>query len=621
MTTTFSNTSIDSRARNGSKELVDANLTRELHELTENAKTLKEMLAGIANLALKHSDCLGLWLAPAESPDKPMQFQPLIDRDDNSLFALLCHDLDQHALSVVQHKDAMSVPLHGQISASLCIVPMLENSSVSLIFAGCFSTKRQAETRHLWLLTLLANTLAGWLKLRATENLEQRLTQNGRLLSAIAAISSATNIQCAAIAAVNHLKLLFNANHVYLSLRKCQSSPAELAAISDVEEFSTSARSISVVNQLCRNFDSSLESQYFCTTQSIADQPELEAILREFGELTHSNNCWVLPLVVNGASVGSVLVLANELPDTASQITIAAQIDLLAKQIESVQRKHDSALVSLWNRCRVKLRENVIRNAMLTGVGLLVILLVPIPFRLTCDSIVQPVSRRFVTAPFEGRLEKTLAKSGDVVAAGDLLARMDAQSIRFELSGLAAELAAAEKKRDQALAQKDIATGQIQKSEANRIRAQIEQAEKNLRDLEIRSPIDGLVVSGDLDQVEGATLQLGQNLFEIGPLEKMLVEVEVLEDQVRFVHAQSPVSIKFNAYPFRTWTGIVKKVHRRSEIIDNQNVFIAEVEIDNASGELQPGMQGHAKVSSGWAAIGWILLHRTWDNVRYWWVW
>ncbi|MEQ1902621.1 MAG: efflux RND transporter periplasmic adaptor subunit [Pirellulaceae bacterium] len=621
MTTTFSDTSNEPGSQTAPKELVDSSLTREIHELAEKSKTLKEMLAGIANLASKHSDCLGLWLAPVESADKPLQFQPLIDRDDQSLFSLLRNDFDRFGPLIVQQKDSMSVPLQGQISVSLSFVPLFDGSRVSLIFAGCFSTKRQAETRHTWLLTLLANTLASWMKTCTVDNLEQRLVQNGRLLTAVAAISNAANIQSAAIAAVNHLKLLFNANHVYLSLRKCESSPLKLAAISDVEEFTPSARVVSLADQLCHKFGSSLESHYFCTDDNIADQTEIEGTLHEFGDLTQSKNCWVLPLVVNGVSVGVVLVLANELPDAASQSTIASQIALLARQIESVQRTHDSVLVHFWNRCRAKLQENIIRKLMLTAAGLLAIMLVPVPFRLTCESIVQPVSRRFVTAPFEGRLEKTLAKSGDVVAVGDLLARMDAQSIRFELSGLAAELAAAEKKRDQALAQKDIATGQIQKSEANRIRSRIEQAEKNLRDLEIRSPIDGLVVSGDLDQVEGATLQLGQNLFEIGPLDKMLVEVEVLEDQIRFVHPQSRVSIKFNAYPFRTWNGIVKKVHRRSEIIDNKNVFIAEVEIDNAAGELQPGMQGYSKVSSGWAPIGWILLHRTWDNVRYWWVW
>jgi hypothetical protein len=601
--------------------LADVHLTREIHELAEKSKTLKEMLAGIANLASKHSDCLGLWLAPVESADKPLQFQPLIDRDDQSLFAFVRAELDQHGPVVVQQKDSLSVPLPGQTSVGLSFVPLLEGSRVSLVFAGCFSTKRQAETRHTWLLTLLANTLAGWLKARTVDSLEQRLNQNGRLLTAVAAISNASNVQSAAIAAANHLKLLFNANHVYVSLRKCESSPLKLAAISDIEEFSPSARVVSLADQFNRKFDASLESHYFCTTETIADQTDLDGMLKEFGELTHSKNCWVLPLIVNSVSVGSVLVLANEIPDATSQPTIASQIALLARQIESVQRTHDSVLIHFWNRCRAKLRENIIRKLMLTTAGLLVMMLVPIPFRLTCESLVQPVSRRFVTAPFEGRLEKTLAKSGDVVAAGDVLARMDAQSIRFELSGLAAELAAAEKKRDQALAQKDIATGQIQKSEANRIRSRIEQAEMNLRDLEIRSPIDGLVVSGDLDQVEGATLQLGQNLFEIGPLDKMLVEIEVLEDQIRFVHPQSPVSIKFNAFPFRTWNGIVKKVHRRSEIIDNKNVFVAEVEIDNAAGELQPGMQGYSKVSSGWAPIGWILLHRTWDNVRYWWVW
>ncbi len=621
MTTTFSVTSNDAVSQPAPQIFVDASLTREIHELGEKSKTLKEIFTGIAQLAAKHSDCLGLWWAPVESPEKPLQFQPLLDRDDHSLFSLLRNCFDQYAPVIVQQIDSLTVPVPGKSALCLSFVPLLENRRVSLVFAGCFSTKRQAETRHVWLLTLLANALDGWLKERAVDNLQQNLTQNGRLLTTIAAISHSRNVQSAAIACVNHLKVLFNANQVFLSLRNRESVPLKLCAISDVEEFSPAAKVVSIIEHLNSICGVSHLQRFLCTGEPLPDEANLEKTLKEFGELTRSQYCWGLPLVVDGISVGMTLVAANDSPNIATRPAIVFQMGVIARQLVSVQRAHDTVLTHLWHRCRAKLRENIIRMLLVVVAAIFALLMVPIPFRMTCESIVQPVSRRFITAPFEGRLEKTLAKSGDVVVAGDLLARMDAQSIRFELSGLAAELSAAEKKRDQALAQKDIATGQIQKSEANRIRSRIEQAEKNLRDLEIRSPIDGLVVSGDLDQVEGAALQLGQNLFEIGPLDKMLVEVEVLEDQIRFVHPQSPVSIKFNAFPFRTWKGEIKKIHRRSEIIDNKNVFIAEVEIDNLLGELQPGMQGHVKVSNGWACIGWILLHRSWDNVRYWWVW
>jgi multidrug efflux pump subunit AcrA (membrane-fusion protein) len=114
---------------------------------------------------------------------------------------------------------------------------------------------------------------------------------------------------------------------------------------------------------------------------------------------------------------------------------------------------------------------------------------------------------------------------------------------------------------------------------------------------------------------------LGQNLFEIGPLDRLLIEVLVPESDIRFVAAEQSVQIKFAAYPFRTWEGTITRVHPRSEVIEQQNVFVAEVEIENRAGELQPGMKGTAKVRRGWAPLGWLLFRGAWDDFRYWWVW
>ena len=142
-----------------------------------------------------------------------------------------------------------------------------------------------------------------------------------------------------------------------------------------------------------------------------------------------------------------------------------------------------------------------------------------------------------------------------------------------------------------------------------------------LANLAVRSPIAGIVVSGDLDKAQGAPLDTGQTLFEVGPLEEMVAEIRIPESEIRLVKQDATVKIKLNAYPFQTFTGKVRRIHTRAEIVSDQNIFVAEVVMDNSDGRLRPGMEGTAKIVSGTYPIGWNLFHKAWEKARYWLIW
>ena len=52
------------------------------------------------------------------------------------------------------------------------------------------------------------------------------------------------------------------------------------------------------------------------------------------------------------------------------------------------------------------------------------------------------------------------------------------------------------------------------------------------------------------------------------------------------------------------------RIHPRAELRDDENVFVAEVQLANADGSLRPGMRGTARVESERRPLGWILLRR-----------
>ena len=122
--------------------------------------------------------------------------------------------------------------------------------------------------------------------------------------------------------------------------------------------------------------------------------------------------------------------------------------------------------------------------------------------------------------------------------------------------------------------------------------------------------MDGIVVSGDLKDAEGMPLKVGEVLFEIAPLDAMDVELAISEDDLPYIRCGMPVHITFDAFPLRSYESKIERIHPRSEMRDDRNVFIAQVRLENPRQALHPGMRGYARVAAGRAPGGWILLRR-----------
>lgn len=249
------------------------------------------------------------------------------------------------------------------------------------------------------------------------------------------------------------------------------------------------------------------------------------------------------------------------------------------------------------------------------------VLAVPIPYRVACDSELQPVTRRFVAAPFDGTLKQAHVEPGDVVLRNQLLATLDDREISIELRSIDADYLRAKKERDTHLAERDIAAAQLSGFDMDRLEQRRELLLYRTQNLEIRSPFDGLVLAGDLKNSEGVPLDIGQTLFEIAPLEQMLVELAIPEDDVRHVSVGQTVELRLAAFPDRELIGTLRRIHPRSEIRDEQNVFVGEIELKNTNAQLLPGMQGRAKIVAQPHSLAWIVFHKPIDSFLMWMGW
>lgn len=151
---------------------------------------------------------------------------------------------------------------------------------------------------------------------------------------------------------------------------------------------------------------------------------------------------------------------------------------------------------------------------------------------------------------------------------------------RTQLEAAKADLDAA--KADRAAADAEVA----------RAHAATESADLNLKYTVIRSPIEGVVISRNVDvgQTVAATLQ-SPTLFTIAQdLTRMQVDTNVAEGDVGKISTSTEVSFTVDAYPSKVFHGSVRQVRDASQTIQNVVTYDAVIDVDNGERLLKPGM-------------------------------
>jgi HlyD family secretion protein len=123
-------------------------------------------------------------------------------------------------------------------------------------------------------------------------------------------------------------------------------------------------------------------------------------------------------------------------------------------------------------------------------------------------------------------------------------------------------------------------------------RAALEQSTVNLAYTTIRSPIDGIVVSRNVDvgQVVAASLQ-APTLFVIAEdLRKLEVHTNVAESDVGQLAPGTRAEFFVDAYPGESFAGVVKQVRYEALNVSNVVTYDAILSVENSALKLRPGM-------------------------------
>ncbi|MCA9090497.1 MAG: efflux RND transporter periplasmic adaptor subunit [Planctomycetaceae bacterium] len=374
-------------------------------------------------------------------------------------------------------------------------------------------------------------------------------------------------------------------------------------------------------DKLLHLLDETVHQDAIIIFPSREDGPFASFMFRDYCRQEHCNWLASGPLKTSREEVvGAWLVLGDDASeateDCARLMSAAATAVSAAIQL---QRRAQGGFVQKVVR---GLQSRISRSSRLYwGVLLATCLIapfIPIPHTVygTCE--LQPVVRRFVAAPFDGTLEESFVDAGDAVQANQVLAKLDERDLRLELSEVESALYRAGKTYDAHMAAKSLGEAAVARLEMEQLRIQMQILNNRLGRIEIRSPLDGLVISGDVKDAEGVPVTSGQTLFEVAPLEEMVVELNIVEADLPYVSVGLPVAIHLEGAAQRGFQGKIARIRPRSELRDDEYVFIAEVLLENSELQLRPGMHGRCQIDSGHCLLGWRVLNRPWQQVVYW---
>ncbi|MBF0291091.1 MAG: efflux RND transporter periplasmic adaptor subunit [Nitrospinae bacterium] len=174
--------------------------------------------------------------------------------------------------------------------------------------------------------------------------------------------------------------------------------------------------------------------------------------------------------------------------------------------------------------------------------------------------------------------QRTMARNNEMYLGG-LIARSDKET--------------AETNYDSAKAQLAVSRAQVEQSEAA-----LRLAETNLRYTKIVAPVDGVVISRNVDagQTVAASFQT-PTLFTIAQdLTKMQIDTNVNEADIGKIREGQKVAFTVDAYPDETFNGYVSQVRNAPVTVQNVVTYDVVIRVDNSDFRLKPGMTANASI-------------------------
>ncbi len=232
-------------------------------------------------------------------------------------------------------------------------------------------------------------------------------------------------------------------------------------------------------------------------------------------------------------------------------------------------------------------------------------------YEVTATGTINPINTVTVGTQVSGIVEQVLVDYNDDVKEGQVLALLDASTLKehMEKSEASYELAQAKEHKakvnyerikklyqDKLTSSASLEDAEVAYKEASanvlNAKADYNISKKNFEYATITSPVSGTVISKEIEQGQTVAASFSTpTLFEVAEdLSKMQIEASISEADIGYIKPEMPATFTVDAYPNDKFYGKIRQVRLSPTEVSNVVMYTVIIEIDNSSRKLLPGM-------------------------------
>ncbi len=462
----------------------------------------------------------------------------------------------------------------------------------------------------------------------------------------------------------NEGRRLIECDRVSVAIRKGKKCYIE--SVSGQDMFDKRSNTIRLLGRLATAVVASGETIWYTgDTSNMA--PQVEDAVQEYVDESHSKTVAVLPLARPRsdpeeeeaskredpeAPIGALIV--EEIEDSRVPDKMLQRVDVVGRHSATALANsldhHNLFLMPVWRtigrqkwvlKARTLPKTLAITGAILAALASLAI--IPYSFTLRAKGTIEPVERRIVFAPTEAEVEVVPVKHGDMVHQGDLLAKLRDTESQVKLTEIQGQIEVS--RRTLESLQYTSRLGSLSTEDRNRILSQeaeetvklmgLQSQEKlllkKISDLNVLSPIDGQVITWDVqNHLNHRPVQRGQELMRIAdPRGDWRLELDIPEKRMghiaraqREIKKELDVDYALAVDPSTSRVGHITKIEEGANPQQEEgNMVKAYVAIDTAKlrkelpeNAIRPGAAVDGKIHCGKRPIGYVWFH---DAIEY----
>ena len=244
-------------------------------------------------------------------------------------------------------------------------------------------------------------------------------------------------------------------------------------------------------------------------------------------------------------------------------------------------------------------------------------------YKISANTVLEGAVKRVIVAPFEGYIKDAFIRAGDYVEPDEKLCVMDDRELRLKRLNWASKIAQYQKQFQEAQAMHKRADAKIIKAQLDQAEARLELTESQINRTVLSAPFKGLVLSGDLSQRLGGAVGKGETLFEVAPLDRYRIILEVDERRITDVSVGQRGTMILSALPNENIAFTVEKITPITLAKEGLNYFRVEASPSEVVDRLRPGMEGIGKIHVDRRNLFsiWTRNMREWFKLKIWEYW